>query len=191
MRSRLFDLAARLVLGLTLAAGATACKGSSDATSAAGGSGTAVAGSNAAKPAAAKAVAVPADVCSLLPAAAVSKILGETVEGRAVPGGGCQFPGGTAASLYPTVSIALDSPGAGGIDGAKAGAQATLGSTATPFTTGDAGGYLITGTAMGSTSTQGAVATRGLIVTVSVAGGAKATNEPIVGELLKLAVAGL
>jgi hypothetical protein len=157
-----------------------------DKDSAAAGDGGAAA-TGAAAPAG-KRAAVPADVCKLLSAADVSAILGEKVEPKAVPGGGCQFPGGTAKSLYPTISVQEDTPGAGGIDGAKAGAQATTGGTASPLTVGGASGYVVTGR-LGSTATQAAVAKNGLIVTVTVSGGAKAGNEKVVTDILKLVVA--
>ncbi len=135
-----------------------------------------------------KRAAVPADVCSLLSAADVGVVLGEKVESKEVPGGGCQFPGGTRKSLYPTVSVAEDVAGAGGIEGAKTGAQGTVGGVTSPLTVNGASGYVVTGKIMNSTSTQAAVATKGLIVTVTLAGGEKATNEKIAADILKLAL---
>ncbi len=134
--------------------------------------------------------AVPADVCKLLSAADVSAILGEKVEPKAVPGGGCQFPGGTAKSLYPLITVLEDTPGAGGIDGAKAGAQAATGGTAAPLTVSGVPGFVVTGR-MGGTATQAAVAKKGLIVSVTVSGGEKAGNEKVVSEILKLTLAKL
>ena len=96
-----------------------------------------------------------------------------------------------SASLYPTVSVAEDFAGAGGIEGAKAGAQATVSAVATPLTVGGASGYVVTGKMMNSTSTQAAVAHKGLLVTVTMSGGEKARNEKIAADLLKLTLAKL
>jgi hypothetical protein len=133
-----------------------------------------------------KRAAAPADVCKLLSVTDVGAILGEKVEAKQAPGGGCQFAGGTRQSLYPLVTVTEDFAGAGGIDGSKSGAQATTGAVATPLTVGGASGYVVTGKLLGSTSTQGAVATRGLLVSVTLAGGEKASNEKVVTKLLEL-----
>ena len=163
------------------------CKGK-DGAAAAGSSGAP--GSTATTAAPAGKGAVPVDVCKLLSAADVSAILGEKVEPKAVPGGGCQFPGGTAKSLYPLITVLEDTPGAGGIDGAKAGAQAATGGTAAPLTVGGVSGFVVTGR-MGGTATQAAVAKKGLIVSVTVSGGEKVGNEKVVAEILKLTLAKL
>lgn len=142
--------------------------------------------------AATKSAAVPANVCALFNVAEVEALLGEKVEAKDVPGGGCQFAGGTRTSLYPTVSIAEDFAGAGGIEGAKTGAQAAAGGTATPLTVGGASGFVVTGQRMaGKTMTQAGVAHRGLLVSVTMAGGEKAKNEKVGTELLKMALAKL
>ena len=131
---------------------------------------------------------VPGDVCALLSAAAVGAILGETVEAKAVPGGGCQFAGGTRKSLYPTISIAEDVAGAGGIKGAKSGAQAVTGGVASPLGVGGVTGYVVTGKMGGSVASQAAVSIHGLLVTATVSGGEKESNEKVLAEILKLAV---
>lgn len=138
-----------------------------------------------------KRAAVPADVCKLVSAADVGAVLGEKVEAKDVPGGGCQFAGGTRKSLYPTLSVAEDFAGAGGIEGAKAGAQATVGGVATPLTVSGASGYVVTGKVATSVSTQAAVAWKGLLVTVTLSGGEKASNEKIAAEIVKLTLAKL
>lgn len=143
------------------------------------------------KGAAAKGAAVPADVCALFNVADVEALLGEKVEAKQVPGGGCQFAGGSRTSLYPTVSVAEDFAGAGGIEGAKTGAQATTGGTASPLSVGGANGYVVTGQKMGSSMSQAAVAHRGLLVTVTASGGEKAGTEKAVTGLVKLALAKL
>lgn len=138
---------------------------------------------------AAKSAAVPANVCALFKVAEVEALLGEKVEAKDVPGGGCQFAGGTRTSLYPTVSIAEDFAGAGGIEGAKTGAQAAAGGTATPLTVGGATGFVVTGQRMaGATITQAGVAHRGLLVTVTMSGGEKAKNEKVASKLLEMAL---
>lgn len=125
-----------------------------------------------------------ADVCKLLSAADVRAILGEKVEPKDVPRG-------TRKSLYPLITVLEDTPGAGGIEGAKTGAKAATGGTPAPLTVSGASGFVVTGQLMGSTSTQGAVAKNGLIVSVTVAGGEKAGNEKVVADILKLTLAKL
>ncbi|MDP1805161.1 MAG: hypothetical protein Q8K72_08355, partial [Acidimicrobiales bacterium] len=136
-------------------------------------------------------VDVPEDICALVSGEAVGAVLGETVEARDVPGGGCQYAGGTAASLYPTITVAEDADGAGGIDGARAGAEGAVSGTAEDLTVQSHDGYVVTGAVMGSTSSQGALAVDGLIVTVSVAGGEAASNAAAITELLDLTVTAL
>lgn len=148
-------------------------------------------GAPATKGAAGKGAAVPADVCALFNIADVEALLGEKVEAKPVPGGGCQFAGGARTSLYPTVSVAEDFAGAGGIEGAKTGAQATTGGTASPLSIGGANGYVVTGQKMGSSMSQAAVAHRGLLVTATASGGEKAGTEKAVTGLVKLALAKL
>lgn len=137
-----------------------------------------------------EAAEVPDDVCALASADEVGAILGETVEAQDVPGGGCQYPGETRESLYPTISVAEDVDGAGGIAGAQSGAEMTLGSTAEAITVNGFDGYVISGSLGESTSTvsQGAVAVNGLLVTVSLSGGEAASNAAIITQLLELTV---
>jgi len=179
----------RAAFALVILASADGCTPKSSSSTA---STDAATGASSAAPAATgKRAAVPADVCALLSAADVGAILGEKVEARPVPGGGCQYPGGTRASLYPTISIAEDFAGAGGIEGARTGGAAATGGVATPLTVGGAPGYVVTGARMGSTTTQAAVAIHGLLATVTLAGGEKTGNEKIAASILKLAIAKL
>jgi len=184
MASSLLALRSSLAIAVLASGGACTPKSSTSTSST-------DASTRAAPASAGKRAAVPADVCALLSAADVGAILGEKVEAKPVPGGGCQFPGGTRASLYPTVSVAEDFAGAGGIEGAKTGAQVVTGGVASPLTVGGATGYVVTGPRMGSTMTQAAVPLHGLLVTLTLAGGEKASNEKIAASILKLAVAKL
>jgi hypothetical protein len=173
-------------VAITLVASASGCKPKDQSPSNADASTASASAASAGKRA-----AVPADVCKLLSAADVGAVLGEKVEAKEAPGGGCQFPGGTRKSLYPLVTVQEDFAGAGGIEGAKTGAQLTTRGTATPLVVAGASGYVVTGQVMGSTSTQAAVATRGLIASVTVSGGEKATNEKVVVKILELTLAKL
>jgi hypothetical protein len=138
-------------------------------------------------------VEVPEDICALVTADEVGAVLGETVEAKDVPGGGCQYAGGTSASLYPTISIAEDVAGAGGIEGAQSGAEMTLNTTGEAITVGGFDGYVVSGSLGSSTSTQtqGAVSANGLIVTITMSGGDAAANAPIVTQLLELTLAAI
>ncbi|CAN5627007.1 hypothetical protein BH09MYX1_BH09MYX1_37410 [soil metagenome] len=178
-------LAPVLFVAIAIASG---CKDKETSGSAAtiGSATSATSGSGALAAPAAKHADVPGDVCKLLSVAEVGAILGETVEAKPVPGGGCQFAGGTRKSLYPTFTVQEDVPGAGGIEGAKTGAQAVTAGTATSLSVGGVSGYVVTGQTMGATATQAAVAKSGLIVSVTMSGGEKANNEKIATQLLAL-----
>lgn len=177
----------RIAFALLLLTSFVGCKPKEGTTTASGDAST----TSAAAAPAGKRAAVPANVCALFSVADIGALLGEKVEAKDVPGGGCQFAGGTAKSLYPTVSVAEDVAGAGGIEGAKTGAQGAVGAVATPLSAGGATGYVVTGKMMTATSTQAAVAFKGLLVSVTMSGGEKAGNEKIAAEIVKLTLAKL
>jgi len=136
------------------------------------------------------AATVPSDVCALFDNAAVSALVGETVVGEPTPNGGCRYPASTAQSLAPVVEIAPDVEGAGGIAGAQAGAEGVVGTPAAPLTVGGYSGYLVAGTIPGTSSTlsQGAVAAKGLIVTVGATGPDTAKNAAVITAMIEIVV---
>lgn len=130
---------------------------------------------------------VPDDVCALVTAEQVAAVTGEAgVIAEDVPGGGCRYPGEDVRNtVAPTISIAEDVAGAGGITAAQMGAEAALGGTAEAITVDGAPGYLISGEVMGFSSTQAAVAHDGLIITVGV-NGSDPANAQRAEQLLQI-----
>ncbi len=137
-----------------------------------------------------EAATVPSDVCALFDNATVSALVGETVVGEPTPNGGCRYPASTAQSLAPIIEIAPDFEGAGGIAGAQSGVEAMVGTPAAPLTVGGYSGYLVSGTVPGTSMmlSQGAVAVKGLIVTIGATGPDAAQNAAVITALMETVV---
>lgn len=134
---------------------------------------------------------VPEDLCALVSAEDVGAVLGETVQAQMTPSGDCQYPGGSATSLYPLISVQQDIGGAGGIEGVQSAAEAALGGTAEPLSVAGGEGFVVNGSSGVSTVSQGAVAAGGFIVSVSLSGGDPAGNTDIIGQLVELTISAL
>ena len=134
---------------------------------------------------------VPNNVCLVIAPDDVAAIVGEPVVAVDAPPGGCRFNGASATSLSPTISIAEDFGGLDTMEAARLGAETLLGSSASNIEVDGVEGYVVTGQAAGVGSSQGGVATRGVLITVTVSGADPQGNIDAVTELLKLALKSL
>jgi hypothetical protein len=133
-------------------------------------------------------------ICAHLDAAEIGRVVGGTVTGSGLPGGGCGFhqsnQRATAVSLVETVF----SKTSGGMDGAKTGATSAVEGAPEDLTNiGDAA-FVVTGTAFGGEDLQaaGAVKIGNRLINVSLTqsvGLTRAKVRAILVNLLKLSVA--
>lgn len=127
----------------------------------------------------------PEDLCLVVTADDIAPITGEAgVSARTDPFG-CTYSGEDVRnSVYPTVSVQENFDGAGGLEGAKAGAQAASGGTATDIEVDGNAGFVVVGSALGSPNTAAVVEYRGLLVSTNLSGDNAAMAEQILATVI-------
>lgn len=132
-------------------------------------------------------------ICAVLSEAEVGAVLGGTITGSAIPGGGCSFSQDNPDSPAATVSDVAFAEMTGGMDGAKANATSAVEGDPEDLTGIGTAAFVVTGTSFGGTDLQGAgavrVGDRLIIVQLAQSKGlSRAKVRALVVNLLKLAV---
>lgn len=129
------------------------------------------------------------DACAIVSADAVSEVLGITV--TAVPRSQCIYAGATLADGSATINYLPSIGGTVAVDAARKGVELAVSAAARSIDVQGSPGYVITGKLSGLDTTIAGTATGRLLITVTLVGGALATDAEAAARLLELALAGV